>query len=99
MIDPGVQTAGALAMAVTGTARTRINFSLQHLLVAARLSREVAALEQTNIASPFGSFFDDILGASSGCVLLATAGVEAYINEIFTSRKDYFSARDHVLLD
>jgi hypothetical protein len=79
--------------------QVRTNFSLQHLMAAAKLAREVRRIEEANRGSAFGPFFEDVLGASVGCVLLAVAGSEAYINEIFVDRAKYFTDRDKVLLD
>src|SRR5512142_1025024 len=67
----------------TAAARARMLFSIQHLLVAARLAREVTATENENIGCPFGNFYTRILGSSVGCILLSTAAAEAYVNELF----------------
>jgi hypothetical protein len=83
----------------SATGQVRTNFSLQHLIVAAKLAREVRQVEETNRGSAFGPFFEDALGASVGCVLLAAAGAEAHINEVFVDRGKYFAGRDQVLLD
>jgi hypothetical protein len=40
-----------------------------------------------------------VLGDSVGCVLLASAALEAYVNELFADRAEHFSARDQALLD
>jgi hypothetical protein len=42
-----------------GTLRT--NLSIHHVLGAARFSRQVAEIERTHAAKPFGEFFDEIL--------------------------------------
>jgi hypothetical protein len=76
-----------------------MNFAVQHLLVAARLAQEVDTVETSNAGAEFGSFHEVVLGSSVACVVLASAALEAYVNEIFADRAEHFSARDHALLN
>ena len=74
----------------TATATVRTSLSIQHLLGAARFSRQVAEIEAANAGIPFGSFFEEILWFASACVLSCVAGLEAYANELFVDRSEHF---------
>jgi len=88
-----------VSTSVIATARSRMNFSIQHLLVAARLGREVARVEADNAGAAFGDFYEVVLGSSVACIILSTAGAEAYINELFADRHECFSSHDQRVLD
>jgi hypothetical protein len=90
-------TLGPVTLAATG--RTRTNFAVQHLLVAARLAREVNTVEAENVGAEFGPFYDIVLGSSAGCVVLAAASLESYANETFADRSEHFSSHDQLVLD
>ncbi len=72
----------------------RFNFSIQHLLAAAHFSRHVSELERAHTGELFGAFFEEILWFSSACVLSCSAGLEAYINELFIDRAEHFQTVD-----
>lgn len=95
--DSGSGALGPLTL--SATLRTRMNYSVQHLLVSASLAREVDAIETSNAGAEFGSFWDDVLGYSVGCVVLAAAALEAYVNELFADRDKHFSAHDQAILN
>lgn len=95
----GVAHLVAAAPVASGVGRVRTNFSVMHLLAAARLAREVSATEVANAGAVFGGFFEIILGSGVGCVVLATAAVEAYGNELFADRRKHFTAHDQSVLD
>lgn len=99
------ELAGALSgeatfsVTATGTGRTRMNFSVQHLIVAERLAREVADVQTKNVRASFGPFHEIVLGSSVACVILAVACAEAYVNELFADRHSTYPAHDQNLLD
>lgn len=95
----GIGVATAAAATASATVRMRANFSVQHLMAAARLAREVAITEAANQGRPFGPFYEIIFGSSVGCVVLASAAAEAYINELFADRLEFFPGHAHTLLD
>ena len=76
----------------TMTARVRHNFALQHLLAAARTSRNVGEIERANAGKEFGEFFEEMIGYSVACVTSAVAGLEAYVNELFADRAKYMAS-------
>lgn len=82
----------------SASGEVRANLSLQHLRAAAMFSRQVGQLEVANAGKPFGAFFDELTGASAACVIMAFAGAEAYINEVFVDRKRHFPGQDPVAL-
>jgi hypothetical protein len=94
-----VMQATLAPITLAAKATSRMNFSVQHLLAAARLAEEVDAVETANAGAEFGPFYDVILGSSVGCIVLASAALEAYVNEVFADRSKHFSAGDQMLLD
>jgi hypothetical protein len=92
----GASTVQPLSSA--GVGHVRANLAVQHILGAAHLSRGLASLEQSNPSRPSGNEFDERFGISVSCIFLAVASVEAYVNEIFSDRKDHFSLHDQNLL-
>ena len=70
--------------------RFRMGFAVQHLLAAARFSRHVGRIEQENANTPFGPFFEEIIGYSCACVFSSVAALEAYANEVFADRAQNF---------
>jgi hypothetical protein len=76
-----------------------MNLAAQHLLGAARLAREVDAVERENAGREFGPFFDVVFSSSIGAVVLAAAAAEAYSNEIFADRGNHFAAREQSLIN
>lgn len=71
-------------------ATVRMNFSVQHILAAAKFSRHVNIIEQENHDKPFGAFYEDILAYSSACVSSSVSSIEAYANELFVDVEKNF---------
>lgn len=67
-----------------GVIRQRSAFAVQHLMAAARFSRMCGEIEIENSGKSFGSFFDEEISCVSATVMLATASIEANINEYFS---------------
>ena len=95
----GVGRPSGLRFIATAVGQVRTNFSVQHLMAAAKLARDAKRVEEANRGQAFGSFFEEVLGASAGCVLLSAAAAEAYVNEVFIDRASNFSGRDQLTLD
>jgi hypothetical protein len=72
------------------TLRQRSNFAVQHLMAAARFSKMCGEIEIQNKGQPLGPFFDVQIGYVSATVLLATASLEAYINEVWADGENSF---------
>jgi hypothetical protein len=81
------------------TATTRTNLAVQHLLAAARFSREVRRIEEVNVGAEFGGFWDEILHYSIACIFGCAASLEAYANELFHDRATVFKGYGNALLD
>jgi hypothetical protein len=79
-----------LRLTMSAEARTRMNFSIQHLFAASHFSKQVATVEYAHAEEAFGAFFEEILWLSSACVLLCVAALEAYANELFVDRAQHF---------
>lgn len=59
------------------------NFAWQHLKAAVLFRNQVRSLEQIHQGEPLGPFYEDVRSYASGCIMSATAGLEALINELF----------------
>lgn len=75
---------------IHGTARTRMNMSLPHLLSACFFSRAVCDLEGANLGKRFGSFWQEILAHATASIFLTVASLESYANELFADRDKNF---------
>jgi len=76
----------------------RSNFSIPHILAAARFSRLVAEIESENKGQPFGPFYDEILSFSTGCIFTCVASLESYANELFVDyEKNFPSMRSEIM--
>jgi hypothetical protein len=84
---------------VSITAKIRVNLAVQHMLAAARFSREVGQLEEQHRGEQFGEFWESILHHATACVLTAVASLEAYANELFTDRSSLFPAYSPELMN
>jgi len=80
------------------TGSSRANFSISHLLAAARFSREVGKLQSDNKGRPFGDFFEDIQSNVIATVLTATAALESYANELFVDHATVFPNQSSLIL-
>jgi hypothetical protein len=76
-------------MSGTLTGRVRANLAVNHLLSAAMFSRRVGKVEAEHAGEKFSGFYDEILPNASACVLLTTASLEAYANEMFINREKH----------
>lgn len=70
-------------MEAHGTARVISTFAWQHLKAATTFRDRVIAIEAEHAGHPLGAFFEDLRSYASGCVMSATASLEALINELF----------------
>lgn len=81
------------------TVSQRMNLAVQNMLAAARFSRRVAELEDSNISQPFRSFWEEILHNSIASVMCCSSSLEAYANELFFEREAVFPKFSAPLLD
>jgi hypothetical protein len=78
------------APSCTITARLRADLSVLHLLSAADFSRKVGALETLHDGEAFGGFWEEIFALATATIFAATAGLEAYANELFVDHGQNF---------
>ncbi len=74
----------------TITVAVRVNLAVQHMLAAARFSREVGNLERDHKGEKFAAFWEGIFHNATACILTTVAILEAYANELFSDRKTLF---------
>ena len=86
------------APSVSGTMRSRMSFAIQHMLAAARFSRQCAGVERAHIGKNIDYFFDEIMHSCNAAVLLAVASLEANINEVFFDKDLHFLEQSPDLL-
>ena len=84
----GVSSLGLFGSQIT--AKTRVNLAVQHLLAAARFSREVGRLENEHKGQQFGEFWESLFHPAIACILTTVASLEAYANELFSDRDTLF---------
>lgn len=61
--------------------RQRSAFAVQHLMAAARFSRQCGEIERINEGSELGSFYDEQKACVSASIMLSVASLESNINE------------------
>jgi hypothetical protein len=91
--DGVVRAAGVMAAGkatIRATLTQKMNLAVQHLLAAARFSREVGVLENEHVGQRFGAFWESIFHSSIACVLTSVASLESYANELFSDREKVF---------
>jgi hypothetical protein len=84
---------------VKAMATVKVNLAVQHMLAAARFSREVHALESQHKGQQFGDFWEGILHYATASVLASVASLEAYANELFSEREKLFPAYSTALMN
>jgi hypothetical protein len=72
-----------LSITAHSTARVIANFAWQHLKAASTFRDHVVELEHAHSGQEFGAFFENIRSYASGCIMSASASLEALINEFF----------------
>jgi hypothetical protein len=84
--------------------RQRSNFAVQHLIAAARFSRQCGQIQQENAGKELGNFYNEQIACVSATVMLCVASLESNINEYLESPEVLFpsvskrQANEHVEL-
>jgi hypothetical protein len=86
-------------LTMTASLALRMNYSVPHLLSAAMFSRRVGQIEMENAGKSFGPFWDDLLANATACIFLSVAGLEAYVNELFSDKHVTFPSVEKKLLE
>jgi hypothetical protein len=81
-------------MAFKGTARSRMNFSLFHMMAAARFARQSGEIEIQHQGEPLGPFYDDISVLVASTIIMASTSLEAFINEVFLNADMYLPSSE-----
>jgi hypothetical protein len=92
MADIIIPVSGA-TFAVVGMSATlsvRVNYAINHLAAAARLSRNVGQIKANNDTTRFGDWWIDMRDNAVSCLFLTSACLEAYANELFADRDKVF---------
>ena len=78
-----VKLKGVSAKAEVGQSmlRQKSAYAIQHLMAAARFSRQCGQVQRENLGKPLGSFYDEQIACVSAVVMLSVASLEANINE------------------
>jgi hypothetical protein len=88
---------GSVTLSAVGAGR--IQLAWQHLNAASLFSRQVGALEASHQGDEYAQFFEEIFAYATGCIMCATAGLEAFTNQVFADRAIHFTAVSTDLLD
>ena len=70
--------------------RQKSAFAVQHLMAAARFSRQCGEVQREHIGKPLGSFYDEQIACTSAAVMLCVASLESNINEYLTDTARIF---------
>jgi hypothetical protein len=79
---------------VSGKMRQKSAFSIQHLMAAARFSRQCGEIQTQNVGKALGPFYDEQISCFSATIMLCVASIESYINEVLSNPETLFSASD-----
>lgn len=88
-----VKLQGVEAKAVVGdiVLRQRGAFAIQHLMAAARFSRQCGFVQEQNMGKNLGPFFDEQIACVSATIMLCVASIESNINEYLSDPSKLFS--------
>ena len=77
---------------MTGSLRLRMRsgFAVQHLIAAARFSRQCGEIQNAHLGQPLGPFFDEQISCVSATIMLSVASLEANINEYLSDPAGLF---------
>ena len=67
-------------------------FAIQHMMAAARFSRQCGEIQAANAGKPLGPFFDEMIACVSATVMLSVAAMESNINEYLSDPSKLFPA-------
>jgi hypothetical protein len=70
--------------------RQKSAFAVQHLMAAARFSRQCGQVQAENEGKPLGLFFDEQIACVSAAVMLSVASLESNINEYLSEEDKLF---------
>src|SRR5690242_11465112 len=71
-----------MRISIKSTLSLRSNFAANHLQAAADAAREAYSVEQKNLSTEFGPWFDDMMRTVPVSVIMAGAALEASANEL-----------------
>ena len=71
--------------------RQKSMFAVQHLLAAARFSRQCGHVQKEHTGEALGSFYDEQIACTSASVMLCVASLESNINEYLENVSSLFS--------
>lgn len=70
--------------------RQKSAFAIQHLMAAARFSRQCGDIQKRHMGQPLGGFFDEQIACVSATVMLCIASLESNINEYLSEPAKLF---------
>lgn len=79
------------AAGMSGRLRQRSGFAVQHLMAAARFSRQCGEIQLANEGKQLGPFFDELISCVSATVMLSVASLESNINEHLSDSERLFA--------
>jgi len=70
--------------------RQKSAFAVQHMMAAARFSRQCGEVQKENIEKDLGPFFDEQISCVSATIMLCVASLESNINEYLSEAEKLF---------
>jgi len=101
MAEPPKTVSADASVVAQGTvsASVRANLALQHLLGAARFTRQSYQVEQANAGKPNGPFFEELIHLVTAAVTLSVGSLKAFANELFADGTQCFSSLSKEIRD
>ncbi|MEZ0150399.1 MAG: hypothetical protein AB9Q22_11970 [Candidatus Reddybacter sp.] len=79
---------------VSAKLRQKSAFAIQHLIAAARFSRQCGEIQKQNEGKALGSFYDEQISCVSAAIMLCVASIESNINELLSMPETLFPEAD-----
>jgi len=93
-LDLVLESSFASVSADNVTLRQKSAFAVQHLMAAARFSRQCGEVQNRNRNFNSGSFYDEQISCVSATVMLSVASIESYVNELLSEPDKLFPELD-----
>lgn len=75
--------------------RQKSAYAVQHLMAAARFSRQCGEVQNKHLGEPLGAFFDEQVACVSATVMLSVASLESNVNEYLSTPEKLFPNYPH----
>jgi hypothetical protein len=71
-----------------------MNFSLFHMMAAAKFARESGRIEKAHEGQALGPFYDEITLHVASTIIMAASSLDSFINEVFLNADLYLKSAE-----